>query len=450
MLTRKAYGDLQSWKNAKQSAMTNHSLLVMGARQVGKTTLIREFAQDNYANTAEINFIENTHAKETIAAASDAKDLFLRISALTDTQLIPGKTLIFFDEIQFCGDILTWAKFLNEQTGFDYIFSGSLLGIDAFNVRSLPVGFLDTLELFPLDFEEFCLASGLTAELMAQARSCFEERKPLQDYLHEKLIDLFYKYLLIGGMPEAVWNYVNHNDLGTVRRIQESIFNSYESDITKYLLESDEINHFDARHIKSIYAAIPGQLSKENKRFVFTRLGKNLRFTHLQTAFDWLAKAGVALPVDRVSDPQFPLPLYSEPGAFKLYMNDTGLLTSRLMGTTTLDILNRKSSINFGAIFENAAAQELKAHGFELFYYNSKNIGEIDFVLQDSRGDVTLCEIKSGKDYRRHRALDKLLEVKNYSFKHAMVFCDGNIESATRVTYLPIYMIGYLSPLSYC
>ena len=449
MLKRKALAGLENWKNSKEKAGVNHSLLVTGARQVGKTTLIREFASSNYKNIAEINFVENTPAVETVAGARDAKDLFLRISALTDTRLLPKDTLIFFDEIQFCGDILTWAKFLNEQTDFDYLFSGSLLGVDASNVRSLPVGHLDTFEMYPLDFEEFCRASGVTEELLAESYACFVSRQPVAGYLHEKLMDLFYKYLLIGGMPEAVWSYINFNDLGGVRRIQESIFTFYKNDITQYLLENEEISHIDVRHIKSIFEAIPEQLDKENKRFIFTKLDKNLRFPHLKTAFDWLEKAGVALPVNRVSDPQFPLLLHSETGSFKLFMNDTGLLTSRLMGSTTIDILNRKSSINFGSVFENAASQELKAHGYDLFYYNSKQIGEVDFVIQDKQGDITLCEIKACKDYRRHRALDKLLAIKNYGFKNAFVFSEGNVELNGPVTYFPVYMIGYLSPLGH-
>jgi len=300
--------------------------------------------------------------------------------------------------------------------------------------------------MYPLDFEEFCSASGVTEDLLAQSHSCFEELSPVPGYLHEKLMDLFYKYLLIGGMPEAVWSYINFNDLGAVRRVQESIFTLYENDISKYLLQNTEVDHIMARHIKSIYEAIPGQLNKENKRFIFTKLDKNLRFTHLQTAFDWLEKAGVALPVNRVSDPQFPLPLHCEPGSFKLFMNDTGLLTSRLMGSTTIDILNRKSSINFGSVFENVAAQELKSQGFDLFYYHSKSVGEVDFLLQDNRGDIIVCEIKAGKDYHRHRALDKLLAIKNYDFRNAYVFYDGNVELDDPVTYLPVYMLGYLNP----
>ena len=224
-----------------------------------------------------------------------------------------------------------------------------------------------------------------------------------------------------------------------MRRIQKNTFYLYENDISKYLEEKSS-----ARHVKTIYEAIPGQLSKENKRFVFADLSESLRFTHLETAFDWLIHAGVALPVYRTSEPQFPLAFSKKQSSFKFFLNDIGLLTSRLMGSASLDILNKKANINFGAVFENAAAQELKGQGHNLYYYNSKGLGEVDFLIENTQGDVTLVEIKSGRHYRGHATIDKLLAVDNYSFKDALVFCEGNIEKSGLITYLPIYLIGCL------
>jgi predicted AAA+ superfamily ATPase len=436
MLKRKMYDELVSWKKNK----TRQSLLITGARQVGKTTIVREFAKENYEFFAELNFYENRTAITTVNAATSSSDLFFRITALTDVQLVPGKSLVFLDEIQECEDMITWAKFLEGQ-GIDYIFSGSLLGIDAYNIRSIPVGYLTTKEMYPLDYEEFCWACGVGDDVFDRIRECFDSRAPIPDFIHQKMIELFYRYLLVGGMPDAVSEYVNTNDLTAVRSVQQSIYDLYLRDITKYM-----DSRFGARHVKTIYEAIPGQLSQENRRFVFSELNEQLRFAHLQTAFDWLEHAGVVLPVNRISEPKYPIGLAEVPGAFKLYMNDTGLLTSRLMGSVALDIINRSSSINFGYVFENAVAQELKSQGFELFYYNTNRHGEIDFVTQDALGEVTLCEVKSGKDSRSHAALNNVLGIKNYSFKNVFVLHDGNVLIEGKLCYLPIYMVSLMRP----
>lgn len=436
MLRRKVYEDIARWKTEK----TTQGLLVMGARQVGKTTIIRTFASKHYKNVAEINFYQNTTAIETIDAAKDAADLLLRISALSRTEMVPGNTLIFLDEVQECSDILTLVKFLIEGTGFDVILSGSLLGLDSFPSRSLPVGYLQTIEMFPLDFEEFCWARSVPETVFDQAKSACKDASSVPNYLNDMLIDEFYKYLLVGGMPDAVQAFIDDNDIVRTRNAQKAIVDLYEYDIVKYVEDKTE-----ARQIEMVYEAVPIQLNSPNKRFKYTRLGKNLRFANLETAFDWLASAGIVLPTTKITEPLFPLKLSADSNAFKLYLNDVGLLTSQLMGDVTLDILNRRSAINFGSIFENVAAQEFRAHGFELFYYQTKNIGEIDFVLQTKSGDVLLCEIKSGKDYRRHSALNNLLDTKNYSITNALVFHEGNCEKKGPITYLPIYAVDFLA-----
>lgn len=435
MLKRKAYDDIRRWKQQK----TTQALLVMGARQVGKTTTIREFGRAHYEAVVEVNFFQNETAVRTVDAAVDAADLLLRLSALSRTEMVEGSTLIFLDEVQECADVLTLVKFLVEGTSHDVILSGSLLGLDAFPARSLPVGYLQTLEMFPLDFEEFCWARSVPQAVIARARESFKQLESVPDYIHEMLMGELYVYLLAGGMPDAVQALVSSDDLVKTRNSQRAIVDLYEHDIVKYVHDKTE-----ARQIEMVYEAIPGQLNATNKRFKYTRLGKNLRFANLETAFGWLASAGIALEAMRVAEPTFPLMGAADRNAFKLYMNDVGLLTSQLMGDVDLEILNRRSSMNFGSIFENVAAQELRAHGFELFYYNSRNVGEIDFVLQDARGNIALCEIKSGKDYRRHSALSNLLKAKNYGIASAFVFCEGNVQKVGAITYLPAYMMGFL------
>ncbi|MCF0230926.1 MAG: ATP-binding protein, partial [Enterococcus sp.] len=428
MLKRKTYSKLLDWKNNS----SKQALLITGARQVGKTTLIREFAANEYNNFIEINFYESEDAVETINFAKNADDLFLRISALGKKPLDKGKTLIFLDEIQECSNAqegktlnqpLTWIKFLLERTDHDYIFSGSLLGLEFFDTRSFPVGFLSVLEMYPLDFEEFAWSCGYGEDVLDEAKNAILNRSPVPEYLHTRLMDCFYQYLLVGGMPAAVYLFQQNKDIQSVRTLQRDILNLYEADITKYVRDRVE-----QRQIRMVFEAIPGQLNNPNKRFKYTRLSKNLRFSNLETAFDWLAKCGIALKCEKVTEPLFPLSAYADNTMLKLYQNDVGLLTSQLMGNVDIDILNRKSGINFGSIFENAAAQEIKAHGKKLFYYQNKKIGEIDFLLENPQGEIALCEIKSGKNYRRHSALNNLINTKNYSFKDIFVFYDGNVK----------------------
>lgn len=443
MLYRKALHDLVAWKEQK----SNQGLLIVGARQVGKSTLVEEFARQHYEILAKIDFIAQPHAVEIIQQARDANDLFLRISALTDQELIPGKTLIFLDEIQEFEDILTWAKYLQVHSEFDYVFSGSLLGVDLSGVRSWPVGFLDEVEMFPLDFEEFCLANGVTEPVLQEVRSAYDDKRPVADFIHEKLLDLHRKYLLIGGMPGAVQRYLDTNDMNALRRAHKGIYDMYEHDIVRHMKDNEAI-----RFVKMLYEAIPSQLDKENKRFKFAGLKGDgvihegdLRFSRLESSFDWLEATGVALSALRVTEPRFPLGLTADRGTFKLYMNDVGLLTYRLAGAVTLEILAGRDDINYGSIYENYVAQELRSCDLDLFYYNSTKRGEVDFVIQNlTHGTVSLVEVKSGKDYKRHRALRNLLKVEDYEIDGAYVLCNGNVEQVDGMWYLPIYMTALL------
>ncbi len=316
-----------------------------------------------------------------MTAATNAKDLLLRISALSGTELVAGKTLVFLDEIQECEDLLTWVKFLEEQSRCDFILSGSLLGLDSFPARSLPVGFLSVLTVYPMDFEDFCWAMDVPSSLFDEAINAISQSDAVPDYLYELLMDTFYKYLLIGGMPNAVQAFADSSDLQCVRSIQDGISNLYAYDISKYVTDKVE-----ARQIRMVYESIPGQLNSQNKRFKYTRLGKNLRFANLETAFDWLGHAGVGLITTKVGEPTFPLLLSEDPSSLKLCMNDVGLLMSYLAPGASLEILNRRSAINFGSIFENAAAQALAKQVFDLHFFNNTSAGEIDFVLQTNLG----------------------------------------------------------------
>lgn len=430
MLQRSAMKKLYEWKKMK----TRQALMITGARQVGKTTLVREFAFQEYRRLAEVNFFETPLAVETLAAAKNVDDLLLRLSALTGVSLVPGETLLFLDEVQECKDMLTWMKFLTERANLDVILSGSLLGLDAYvQVRSLPVGFLRTIDMYPLTFEEFALSTGVASEVWEVMERSVLECREVPDYIHDLLIRKFREYLLVGGMPDAVQAYVNTSQIVPTREIQRDIFALYESDIVKYVEDATE-----SRQIKMVYESIPAQLNTPTKRFKYARIQKNLRFANLETAFDWLTSAGIALEATRVGELDYPLGMHEDRTAFKFFLNDIGMLTSRLMGTVDIDVINGKTDINYGSLYEAVVAQELIAHGMVPHYYASKKRGEIDFVVEDqSTGAVTVIEVKSGKDYRRHSALTSLLE--SGEVERAIVLCNGNVQQADGRLYIPVY-----------
>lgn len=412
------------------------ALMVTGARQVGKTYIIRECAKEIYKNIVEINFVENQQAVKLFENITGSKDILLRLSALTDVPMIPGETLVFFDEVQECPEIVTAIKFLVEDGQYRYILSGSLLGVELKDIRSVPVGYLSILEMYPLDFREFCEANRVSRTVMDKLKECFEKKQPVDELIHEKMMELFRLYLIVGGMPAVVDAYIRTNNLKEVLRIQQGIVQLYYKDIAKY----DKDNKL---YLDEIFSLIPNELNNKNKRFIMKDLNENFRFSRYENSFIWLKEAGVALPVYCVQEPELPLLLSKSTNLFKLFLSDVGLLASMYVDGLQLKILNREKDINFGAIYENAAAQELKAHGFDLYYFNSKKQGELDFVIE-YKGNVLPLEIKSGKAYTRHNALDNVLKDERYAIPQALVFCNENISTVDKIVYLPIYMIGFL------
>lgn len=412
------------------------ALLITGARQVGKTFIIREFGKSAFASFIEINFLENRAAQTLFENATSSADILLRISAITDQPLIPGKTLIFFDEVQECKELVTAIKFLVDEGSYRYILSGSLLGVELKDIRSAPVGYMDVFEMYPLDFEEFAFANGVSERVISNLRNAYETRAAVDTVVHERMMDLFRLYLIVGGMPSVVARYLETNNLQEVAREQRAILALYRQDIVKY----DPTNKL---YLEDIFALIPSELNMKNKRFILKNLNENFKFSRYQNSFLWLKNAGVALPTFSVTEPTVPLMLNKSANLFKLFLSDAGLLAAMYMDGIQLKLLNREKDINFGSIYENAAAQELKAHGYDLYYFNSKKQGELDFIVEMG-GDVLPIEIKSGKDYARHAALDNVMRSPDYAIPAAYVFQNDNVKVDGRVVYLPVYMLMFL------
>jgi predicted AAA+ superfamily ATPase len=382
-----------------------------------------------------MNFVLQPETIDIPRGAGSVQELLLRISAYANHPLEPGKTLIFFDEVQAYQDIMTWVKALVEDGRYRYALSGSLLGLEM-NVRSLPVGYMSEYQMYPLDFEEFIRNIGVTDEVLDAVRSAWDQRKPVDAYIHEKLMRLFNLYLIVGGMPAAVQQYVDTNDLQRVIQEQKAILAFYKKDIANY----DSENKL---YINDVFDLIPSELNAKNKRFILKRLNEHIKFSRHENSFVWLRDADMALPVYNVEEPRVPLKLNELRNLFKLFQNDVGLLASQYVNGIQLQILQGNVCINNGAIYENAVAQELHAHGWKLYYFNSKKQGEVDFLLEND-SEIIPLEVKSGKDYQRHVALKNILSNEEYTIDRAIVLCNENIKEDGNILYAPVYMTMFL------
>lgn len=420
------------------SDSSKKALLVTGARQVGKTYSVRQFGNSHFDSFVEFNFIKNEESRTIFHNVSDEKDILLRISALSDKPLVPGKTLIFFDEVQVCPEAITHMKFLVEEGSYRYMLSGSLLGVELKNIRSVPVGYMTEAQMFPLDFEEFIRANGTANDVVEHLRNSFENRQSPDPVVHAKMMRYHSLYLVTGGMPAVVQKYLDTNDLRKVQAEQSAIVREYKRDITQY----DERLKMRLRHI---YDIMPSELNKHNKRFFLKNASLRGRLDRTESDFIWLAEAGVAIPVYNVDEPKIPLELAKKANLFKFFLNDVGLLCSMYAEGIQMKILNGETDVNFGAIYESFAAQELSAHGFDsVYYFNSKKRGEVDFIVEHE-GTVLPIEVKSGKDFTSHAALDNLIGEEKFGIPSALVVCkSGKIEVVGKTTYLPIYDMMFL------
>ena len=416
-------------------------LLIDGARQVGKTYIIRYVGQRLFENFIEINLVEDSLGNRLFAGTKTVEDFYLQISMLAGSKMKQKEnTLIFLDEIQAYPHLLTLLKFLSQDDKFTFIASDSLLGVTLSQAASIPMGSIRKVRMFPLDFEEFLYANGMNEIAITAMRKKFKGLEALDKPIHDKMMDLFRKYLLVGGLPDVVNSYLAEKNIQAVREIQSEIHEYYASDASKY----DEEKKLK---IRRIYDLIPSSMENKKKRVVAQNI-ENKRgktFGDYQDEFEYLISAGIALNVQAISNPVFPLIESTGKNLLKLYLNDVGILTGILYGNNIRAILDDEVSINLGSVYETVVASELIAHGYKLFYYDNRSKGEVDYLIDDYDSlSAVPIEVKSGKNYTVHSALNAFVQNEDYHIQKAFVLSNAReITTNGKITYLPIYYIMF-------
>lgn len=416
-------------------------LLIDGARQVGKTYIIRHVGKQCFENFIELNMVEDSLGERLFANTKTVDDFYLQVSMLAGQKMKAREnTLIFMDEIQAYPHLLTLLKFLRDDNRFTYIASGSLLGVTLSETTSIPMGSIRKIRMFPLDFEEFLYANGMNEMTISILRKKFEARESLDEGMHSKMMDLFRKYLLVGGLPDAVNSFLADRNIQLVREIQSEIHDYYAADASKYDAERK-------LKIRRVYDMIPSNLENKKKRVVAQKIENKIgkTFADYQDEFEYLISAGIALNVQAISTPVFPLIESSGKNLLKLYLNDVGILSGILYGTNIRAILDDERSINLGSVYECVVASELIAHGYKLFYYDNRNKGEVDYLIDDYDSlSAVPIEVKSGKDYTVHSALNTFVKNEDYHIKKAFVLSNAReITTNGKITYLPIYFVMF-------
>ena len=442
MLIRK----IESLIREHLQSTSNKVLLIDGARQVGKTYIIRYVGEELYKNFIEINMIEDSLKDRLFEGVKTVEDFYFQVSMLAGNKMGQKEdTLIFIDEIQAYPHLLTLLKFLSQDGRFTFIASGSLLGVTLSQTTSIPMGSIRKVRMFPLDFEEFLYANGFNEMTISFLHKKYENEEALDEATHNKIMELFRKYLLVGGLPEAVNSYIQNQNIVLVREIQNEIREYYATDASKY----DEENKLK---IRRIYDMLPSNMENKKKRLVAKNIEnkKGKTFNDYNDEFEYLISAGIALNVQAISNPSFPLVQSSSKNLLKLYLNDVGILTSILYGNNIRAVLDDERSINLGSVYETVVASELIAHRYKLFYYDNRDKGEVDYLIDDYGSlSVVPVEVKSGKDYTVHSALSNFTKNEAYNLKKAYVLSnEREIIKKDKIIYMPVYYVMFFENLT--
>lgn len=438
------YRKIKSYIEEHLKSNEDKILLIEGARQIGKSYIVRNVGTALYDNYVEINFVADDEGEKVFKNVHTTEEFYLNLSMVAGSRLDRyDNTLVFIDEIQHYPQFLTMLKFLREEHRYRFICSGSLLGIALKGTVSVPVGSVIPKKMYQLDFEEFLIANDFGKEAIEYLRKSFEQKRSLAPEVHDKVLGLFKRYLLVGGMPDAVNEYLATHNIVKVREIQEAIIVLYGIDASRYEEEAAR-----KLYIRRIYDMIPSQMENKKKRIVVKDIQNREgdRFSNYVEEFEYLIHSGIAIASNAISNPKYPLAESQQKNLLKLYMNDVGMLSSRLYQYNVRPVLNDIADINLGSLYESAVAQELKAHYNKLFYYDNKQKGEVDFLVDDSSTmSVLPVEVKSGKDYMVHSALNNLMAVPDYHIASSIVFSnDREVRTKGNILYLPIYYVMFM------
>lgn len=432
MLQRKITDKLSSWYQDG----CKKALLLTGARQVGKTTTVREFAKQHYTHFVEINFVKHPIAKLAFDGDLDTNTVLTNLSAMGFGPFVKDKTLVFFDEIQECPNARTSIKFLVEDNYCDYIESGSLLGINYKPVTSYPVGYEEEIAMFPLDFEEFIWARGVSQRVIDLLREAYQNETTVPDFIHQQMSKHYREYLVVGGMPEAVQTFIDTPDFRAVERVHRSIMTTYRADITNYAGKDQVL-------VKRVFDAIPSQLAKEDKRFVLAKLEKGASLRKYEDPTQWLIDAGIAYYSFNTAAFELPFAATENRRLYKLYTVDTGLLGSVLLKGMQFDVLNGEISVNEGALTENFVACVLVAKDHPLHYYDKNSKQELDFIIEENN-KITIIEVKSGERHTKHASLNAAINNFETKINRSIVLSKFNLSRKDNVLYLPLYMAMFI------
>ena len=443
MLYRKITKRIEEYLRSDSSRM----LMVDGARQIGKSFIIRHVGERMFPNFIEVNMEEDKLGERIFAEVRTTKDFYMALSVVAgDKMKERDNTLVFIDEIQAYDHLLTLVKFLMQERRFTYIASGSLLGVTLRKTQSVPMGSLDVEHMYPMDFEEFLIANNVGAMAIDAMRESFNKNEGLSDAMHNKMMDLFKKYLIVGGLPKAVSTFVETRNIMEIRSVQTEVHDLYEVDCTKY-----EEEHNRRLKIRRIYEMVPSNLENKKKRVVIKDIENKSwkRTDNYLEEFDYLISAGVTLEVKAISKPSYPLIENSGKNLLKLYLNDVGILSAIYYRNNIKAIMDDIRSINLGSVYETVA-QELKAHGYGLYYYDNKKNGEVDFLIDDADSLSNIpIEVKSGKDYSIHSALSRFLTLDEYNVRRAYVLSnEQRVYTEGGITYIPVYYVMFFESVS--